>query len=54
MKYYRGYVATKGKKSIDKFKGVPDEELRTLEDAKKLDSWGSVGSRYSPLGFRQA
>ena len=42
MRYYRGYVCTKGKKSIDKFKGVPDEELRTLEDVKKCDSYGGV------------
>lgn len=42
MRYYRGYVCTKGKKSIDKFKGIPDEELRTLEDVKKCDSYGGV------------
>ena len=42
MRYYRGYVCTKGKKSIDKFKGIPDDELRTLEDVKKCDSYGGV------------
>lgn len=42
MRYYRGYVATKGKKSIDKFKNIPDEDLRTLDEAKTFDSYGGV------------
>lgn len=37
---YRGYVKTDGKKSLDKFKN--GEELRTLEEVKKLKSYGGV------------
>lgn len=42
MRYYRGYVKCVGKRSKDSFKDVPDEKLRTLEDAKKFDSYGGV------------
>lgn len=42
MRYYRGYVKCNGKKSVDKFKDVPDEDLRTLEEVKKFDSYGGV------------
>ena len=37
---YRGYVKTNGKSSLDKFKN--GEELRTLEEVKKLKSYGGV------------
>lgn len=37
---YRGYVKTNGKSSLDKFKN--GEKLRTLEEVKKLKSYGGV------------
>ena len=42
MKYHRGYIRANGKKAIDKFKDVPDEGLRTLEQAKVYDSYAGV------------
>ena len=38
--FYRGYIRCKGKKPIDKFKGV--ENLRTLEQIKDEDSYSGV------------
>lgn len=38
--FYRGYLRCKGKKPIDKFKGV--ETLRTLEQVKDEDSYSAV------------
>ena len=37
---YKGYVETNGKSAIDKFKN--GEKLKTLEEAKKLKSYGGV------------
>lgn len=42
MRYYRGYVRTNGKKSLDKFKDVPDSALRTLEQAQAFDSYAGI------------
>lgn len=42
MRYYRGYVKAKGKKAVEKFKDVPDEKLRTLEQAKVCESYAGV------------
>lgn len=42
MRYYRGYVRCIGKRAVDKFKGVPDEGLRTLEQAQTFDSYAGV------------
>lgn len=42
MKYHRGYVKTSGKKAVEKFKGVPDSQLRTLADAEKCESYAGV------------
>lgn len=42
MKYHRGFIACKGKRSMDKFKGVPDSGLRTLDQAKEFDSYAGV------------
>ena len=39
---YRGYVKLKGKASVEKFKGVPSKQLRTLEEAQKCDEYGGV------------
>lgn len=39
---FRGYVRTKDKKPIDSYKNARDEELRTLEEAKKFDEYGGV------------
>lgn len=38
--FYRGYLRCKGKKPIDRFKGV--ETLRTLEQVKNEDSYSAV------------
>lgn len=40
--FYRGYVETDGKKSIEPFKNVPDAELSTLKQVKRADSYGGV------------
>ena len=42
MSFYRGYVCTSGKRSIDKFKDVPDEMLRSLDEVKNCESYGGV------------
>lgn len=42
MRYHRGFIACKGKRSMDKFKGVPDSGLRTLEQAQEFDSYAGV------------
>ena len=39
---YRGYVKLKGKASVEKFKGVPSNKLRTLEEAQQCDEYGGV------------
>lgn len=41
-KFYRGYVELDDKGSIDKFKNVPDEELKTLREVKELEGYGGV------------
>lgn len=38
--FFRGYVKTDGKKAVEKFKG--DVPLRTLEQAKSLDSYAGI------------
>ena len=42
MKYHRGYVKTSGKRAVEKFKNVPDSELRTLEQAEKCESYAGI------------
>lgn len=42
VKIYRGYVASDGKKSIDKFKNVPDAKLRTLKEVESEHSYAGV------------
>ena len=42
MRYHRGFIACKGKRSVDKFKGIPDSGLRTLEQAREFDSYAGV------------
>ncbi len=39
---YRGYVKLKGKASVEKFKGVPSDKLRTLEEAQQCEEYGGV------------
>lgn len=41
-KFYRGYVETDGKKSIEPFKDIPDNELRSVKEIDHLDSYGGV------------
>lgn len=42
MKYHRGYVKTSGKRAVEKFKNIPDSDLRTLEQAEKCDSYAGI------------
>ena len=42
MMLYKGYVRTNDKKSIDKFKNVPADQLRTLEQVKDCEGYGGV------------
>ena len=42
MKYHRGYVKCDGKKAVEKFKNIPDSDLRTLEQAEKCDSYAGI------------
>jgi putative DNA primase/helicase len=39
---YRGYVKLSGKASVEKFKGVPDNKLRTLQQAQQCEEYGGV------------
>lgn len=39
MKLFDGYMKTKNKKCIDKFKNVPSSDLRTLEDVQTLPEY---------------
>ena len=39
---YRGYVRSDGKSSLDKFKNVPDNQLRTLVEVAGEESYGGV------------
>lgn len=41
-RFYRGYVELDDKGSIDKFKDVPDEDLKTLREVRKLQGYGGV------------
>lgn len=43
MKFYRGYVASENKIPKEKFKDVPDEQLRTLESARNSGYNGYCG-----------
>lgn len=40
--YYRGFIRTDGKRATEKFKDKPGNELRTIEEAKCLDSFAGV------------
>lgn len=40
--FYRGYVELDGKRSIEPFKDVPDNELRTLTEVNELEAYGGV------------
>ena len=42
MKYHRGYIKCNSKKAVEKFKNVPDSELRTLEQAEKCESYAGI------------
>ena len=42
MKYHRGYVKCDGKKAVEKFKNIPDSDLRTLEQAEKCESYAGI------------
>jgi putative DNA primase/helicase len=47
--FFRGYVPTKDKKCMMGFKGVPDEELLTLEEAEELDEYAGILSETTIL-----
>ena len=40
--FYRGFVRTKNKACLDKFKNVPDSELRTYEEVKDLPEFAGI------------
>ena len=42
MKYHRGYIKCNAKRAVEKFKNVPDSELRTLEQAEKCESYAGI------------
>ena len=42
MNLFRGYIRTNGKAGAEPFKDVPDDELRTLDSAKKCKSYAGV------------
>lgn len=42
MGFYKGYVELRGKSAIDRFKDVPDDQLKTLEQAKQCNGYGGV------------
>lgn len=42
MNLFRGYVKTDGKKSLEKFKDVPDDKLHTLDEAKQFNSYAGI------------
>lgn len=42
MKLYRGYILTKDKQSVMKFKNVPDDELYTLKQVKNAPEYAGV------------
>lgn len=41
-KFYRGYVETSDKGSIEKFKNIPDEDLRSENEIDHLQGYGGV------------
>lgn len=41
-KFYRGYVETSDKGSIEKFKNIPDEDLRSEDEIDHLQGYGGV------------
>ena len=47
--FFRGYVKLNGKQAVDKFKNVPNEQLRTLEKAKECFEYGGVLSEDAVL-----
>ena len=42
MRIFRGYIGTNSKRSISKFKDVPDEDLISLEKATRMNSYAGV------------
>ena len=42
MDFFRGFVPTKNKKCLMKFKNVADSELKTLEQVKSLDEYAGI------------
>lgn len=40
--FYRGYVRTSNKEAKQKYKGVPDDELKTYEEASRLNEFAGV------------
>lgn len=42
MKLFRGFVPTKNKKCLMKFKNVPDEDLQTYEEIKSLPEFAGI------------
>lgn len=42
MNFFRGFVPTKDKKCLMKFKNVPAEQLKTFEQVKSLDEYAGI------------
>ena len=45
MNFFRGYVPTKDKKCLMKFKNVPTDELKTFEQVENLDEYAGILSK---------
>lgn len=42
LRFYRGYIKLDGKKAMEKFKNVPDSELRSINEVMNLDSYAGI------------
>lgn len=42
MEFFRGFVPTKNKECLMKFRGVPDDQLMTLEQVKNLPEYAGI------------
>ena len=47
--FFKGYIKTKNKSSVDKFKNVPASELRTLEEVENLSEYAGMLSENTIL-----
>lgn len=49
MPFYKGYVRTKNKRCIDKYKDATTEELKTFDEVKRLDEYAGILSSNTVL-----